>query len=111
MADPINYTIKHHDNGPATLKAEDGETALAIIYGDHGSFELVVQEFIRTRRTYTLKRAIVRHKPTARHFACPYSTHEMEGVEFSPGEGRDDAPTWKEVFPTQVTTTVYKATK
>lgn len=73
-------------------------------------FEVVSNEFTRDRRTYNIHTLVMKHVPTGRYFAREYSTHEDEGFEWGPGEGRDCETTWGEVFPHVVSVTVYKDT-
>mgnify|MGYP000937925030 CR=1 FL=1 len=75
---------------------------------ENPEFSMIADEFLRTRRTYNIHRFVMQHVESGRFFAREYSTHEDEGFEWSPGEGHDCTITWKEVFPHQVTTTIYK---
>lgn len=74
---------------------------------DH-PFKVVADEYVRDRRTYNIYRVVIEQIESGRFFATEYSTHETEGFEWEPGMGRDCSTTWHEVFPHQVTTTVYR---
>jgi len=75
---------------------------------DNPDFAIVADEYLRDRRSYNIRRFVIQHRETGRFFATEYSTHEDEGFEWGPGMGRNTSTTWREVYPHQVTTTIYK---
>jgi hypothetical protein len=66
-------------------------------------FRVVLDEFERTRRTYNIHRLILEHIESGRFFETEYSLHEECGFEWEPGCGRDEPPTWTEVFRKEIT--------
>jgi len=75
---------------------------------DGHAFKVVATKYLRDRRTYNIHQIVIQQVESGRFFATEYSTQEDEGFEWSPGMGRNCATTWREVFPHQVTTTVYR---
>ena len=74
------------------------------------AFAIVSDEYERDRRTYNIRTLVIKHEESGRFFATEYSTHEDEGFEWEPGMGHGGPVTFGEVFPHEVTTTVYKST-
>ena len=72
------------------------------------AFTVVSDEFDRERRSYNINSLVIKHEESGRFFATEYSTHEDEGFEWGPGEGRNIETTWSEVYPHVVSVTVYK---
>jgi hypothetical protein len=74
---------------------------------ESADFKVVADEYVRDRRSYNIRRVVIRHEASGRFFATEYSTHEDEGFEWGPGMGRNTETTWREVRPREVITTVY----
>lgn len=73
---------------------------------DQPDFEVVLNEFSHTRRSYNIHRLVLKHLESGRCFDTYYSTHKNEGFEWGAGAGRD-APKWREVFARESITVVY----
>lgn len=99
----------YHINGPV-LTIPDPE-AFGFDCGeleDGHAFRVVATKYLHDRRSYNIHQLVIEQMSSGRFFATEYSTHEDEGFEWGAGMGSNCSTTWREVFPHQVTTTVYR---
>ena len=74
---------------------------------DH-PFKIVTSYFVHIYENYHAHNLVIEHVESGRFFARGYTMHSENGFEWGPGWGKDCSTTWHEVFPHQVTTTVYR---
>jgi hypothetical protein len=71
----------------------------------------VARQFVDERRSYTIHSVVVENTTNGAFFRAEYSTHELEGWEWGPGEGKDkSAAWWQRVYPRTITTVIYETT-